>query len=184
MPTTSPDNQARAHIFLGIDPGLANTGWGVIEQRGSAYRCLAYGCISTPAHTDTATRLKTIHDELCCVIEKFHPGELGIETVYFGANSKSAFATGQARGAALVAAAGEGMAVGEYSPLQIKQAVVGTGGATKEQVQYMVRAILTLDHLPRPDHASDALAAALCHGSLRGMQALERAVAGKERRDR
>lgn len=160
-------------VILGIDPGLANCGWGVVEQRGSAYRAVAYGCITTLASQDIGTRLKSIYDEILNVIHKFSPSELGIESVYFGANSKSAFATGQARGAALVACATGGLSVGEYTPMQIKQSVVGTGSADKEQVIYMVRALLSLDHDPRPDHASDALAAAICHGNLRGMKALE-----------
>ena len=159
-------------IILGIDPGLANTGWGVVAKRGSRYRCLAYGCLSTPADQDIATRLKNLHDGIVRVVERYHPTELGIEQIYFGANSKSAFATGQARGAVLVACAAGGLEVGEYTPMQIKQSVVGTGSAEKEQVQYMVRAILELDHQPRPDHAADALAAAICHGNLRAVSKL------------
>jgi crossover junction endodeoxyribonuclease RuvC len=159
-------------IIIGIDPGLANTGWGIVEECGSKKRALAYGCISTPADIDIATRLKSIHDQVCTVIERYQPSELGIESVYFGSNSKSAMATGQARGAALVAAANAQLTVGEYSPRQIKQAVVGTGTADKEQVQYMVRALLGLDHTPTPDHAADALAAAICHTHLRRMGAL------------
>jgi crossover junction endodeoxyribonuclease RuvC len=161
-------NPARTKtIILGIDPGLANSGWGVIEETGAHKRALAYGCISTTAGLDIATRLKSIHDQLCAVIERYRPTELGIEQVYFGANSKSAMATGQARGAALVAAATLQLEVGEYSPRQIKQVVVGTGTASKEQVQYMVRVILGLDHEPSPDHAADALAAAICHSHMR-----------------
>lgn len=173
------DGRGRA-VLLGIDPGLANTGWGIIEQRGSLYRCLAYGCITTPASQDISARLKTIHDELCTVLTKYRPQCLGIESIYFGSNSKTAFATGQARGAALVACASAGLQVGEYTPTQIKQVVVGTGRASKEQVQYMVRSLLVLDHDPTPDHAADALAAAICHGNLRGMKSLEQAVSQQE----
>ena len=161
------NKETQQTIILGIDPGLANCGWGVIEEKGSKKRALAYGCIATPAEQDTATRLKAIHDQVCVVIEKYHPTELGIESIYFGANAKSAVATGQARGAALVAAAILSLHVGEYSPKQIKQAVVGTGAASKEQVQFMVKALLNLDHTPTPDHAADALAAAICHAHLR-----------------
>jgi crossover junction endodeoxyribonuclease RuvC len=153
-------------IILGIDPGLANTGWGIVEQNASKKRALAYGCINTPASDDVAKRLKQIYDEISAVIERYAPTELGIESVYFGANSKSAMATGQARGAALVAVALRNLNVGEYSPRQIKQAVVGSGSAEKEQVQYMVQRILGLDHTPSPDHAADALAAAICHAHL------------------
>ncbi|MDR0349980.1 MAG: crossover junction endodeoxyribonuclease RuvC [Coriobacteriales bacterium] len=154
-------------IILGVDPGLANTGWGVIEQRGAKRRALAYGCITTEAHVAIAARLKQIHDGIAAVIERYRPAELGIEVVYFGSNAKSALATGQARGAALVAAAQSGLEVGEYSPTQIKQVTVGEGHAEKQQVQYMVKALLALDHEPTPDHAADALAVALCHAQLR-----------------
>jgi len=153
--------------ILGIDPGLANTGWAVIEAMGAKRQALAYGCISTGNEEHTATRLKAIHDGIARVIERYHPTELGVEQVYFGANAKSAIATGQARGAALVAVAYRELAIGEYSPTQIKQTIVGTGKANKEQIQYMVRVLLKLDHNPSPDHAADALAAALCHAQLR-----------------
>jgi crossover junction endodeoxyribonuclease RuvC len=158
---------AQSVIRLGIDPGLANTGWGVIEKSGSKKRTLAYGCISTEARSDTATRLKLIHDGIAAVIERYRPSDLGIEAVYFGSNAKSALATGQARGAALVAAATRQLAVGEYSPTQIKQVIVGVGRAEKQQIQYMVKTLLALDHEPSPDHAADALAVALCHAQLR-----------------
>jgi crossover junction endodeoxyribonuclease RuvC len=154
-------------VILGIDPGLANTGWGVIEQTGSKRRALAYGCISTSAQSDIASRLKQIYDEVVAVIERYRPSELGIEVVYFGSNAKSALATGQARGAALVAVATRGLMVGEYSPTRVKQVTVGEGHAEKQQVQYMVKALLALDHEPAPDHAADALAVALCHAQLR-----------------
>ncbi|MDR3316166.1 MAG: crossover junction endodeoxyribonuclease RuvC [Coriobacteriales bacterium] len=154
-------------IILGIDPGLANTGWGVIELLGSKRRALAYGCITTLAGEETALRLRRIHDELQAVIERYHPTELGIEAIYFGANAKSALATGEARGAALLAVASRELRVGEYSPTQIKQVIVGQGKADKKQVQYMVRALLKLDHDPKPDHAADALAAAICHAQFR-----------------
>lgn len=167
---------ANGTIILGIDPGLAHTGWGIIEQRGNAYRCLAYGCVTTTPHEAMPQRLKRIYDEIRYIIAKFHPTELGIETVYFGVNTQSAFATGQARGVALVACAAADLLVEEFAPTQIKQSVVGTGRADKAQVQYMVRAILHLDHEPHPDHASDALAAAICQGNLRGVKAIERSV--------
>lgn len=148
-------------IVLGIDPGLKNTGWGVIEQRGSRMRCLAYGCItSTPGRPD-AERLSEIHSGLSSVIARFGPDEAAVESVYFSSNAKTAFATGQARGVALLAASS--LSIGEYGPGQIKLAVVGTGDADKRQVQYMVRTILGLPADPQPDHAADALAAAICH---------------------
>ncbi|HIR02281.1 MAG TPA: crossover junction endodeoxyribonuclease RuvC [Candidatus Aveggerthella stercoripullorum] len=153
--------------ILGIDPGLANTGWGVVRQDGGRLTCLAYGCVSTSPDTELAYRLKKIRDQVAAVIARFQPDCVGIETVWFGQNITAAFATGQARGAALVACAEGEIAVGEFTPRQIKLAVVGTGSAGKEQVQYMVRHLLKLPEPPRPDHASDALAAAICYATHR-----------------
>lgn len=153
-------------IVLGLDPGLANTGWAVIETRGSQCRARAYGCIHTSADTPLDLRLGRIYTDLLGVIRKFHPTDVAIEKIFFGQNTKSAIATAHARGAALVACAEIGCELGEYTPMQIKQAVVGTGAADKFQVTYMTRAILKLDHDPKPDHAADALAAALCHANL------------------
>ena len=165
-------------IILGIDPGLANTGWGVIETRGSSHRCLAYGCITTPAREPVSDRLARVHREIGRVIERYAPGECAIESVYFGSNAKSAFATGQARGVAILAMADAGLVLGEYSPVQVKSSVVGTGTADKNQVAYMVRVLLGLPQEPTPDHAADALAIAICHAHVRGTQALARAVSG------
>jgi crossover junction endodeoxyribonuclease RuvC len=154
-------------IIVGIDPGLANTGWGVIEREGSRRRCVAYGCISTDPGQPVAGRLRMIHDEVRDVVDRYHPHECAIESVFFGSNAKSAFATGQARGVALLATSSASIPLGEYSPVQIKSVVVGSGTADKRQVTYMVRTLLSLDHDPAPDHAADALAVALCHAQLR-----------------
>lgn len=153
-------------VVLGIDPGLAHTGWGVVETRGATCRARAYGCVTTHASEPIDLRLGRIYSELRGVIDRYGPTELAIESVYFGENTKSAIATAQARGAAIVACSTAGLAVGEYTPMQIKQAVVGTGAADKHQVIYMVRNVLALDHDPRPDHAADALAAAVCHANV------------------
>lgn len=153
---------------MGIDPGLAHTGWGVIEQCGPHLACVAYGCVATPASRPLAERLMKIHHQIGAVVERFRPECVGIETVWFGQNVTAAFATGQARGAALVACAEGGLAVGEYTPRQIKLAVVGEGSAEKDQVQYMVRHLLALDETPRPDHAADALATAICYTTHEG----------------
>ncbi|NTU71976.1 MAG: crossover junction endodeoxyribonuclease RuvC [Coriobacteriia bacterium] len=161
-------------IILGIDPGLANTGWGVVDQDGSRCSALAYGCISTPAQQPLAQRLTVIHNEIRAVIERYSPAECAIESVFFGSNAKSAFATGQARGVALLATADAQLELGEYSPVQVKSVVVGSGTADKHQVAYMVRTLLCLDHDPKPDHASDALAIAITHAHLRAHAALER----------
>jgi crossover junction endodeoxyribonuclease RuvC len=153
--------------IIGIDPGLANCGWGVIGVRGSRLLPLAYGSVSTQAEEELPLRLARIYDELASVILKYSPSELSIETIYHKGNPLSSIATAQARGVALVAAARRSLAVSEYAPAAIKKAVVGSGSATKEQVQFMVRSVLELDHTPTPDHAADALAAAICHAHLR-----------------
>lgn len=153
-------------VIIGIDPGLANTGWGVVETRGTLCRARAYGCISTPATDPLPTRLNAIYEGIRHVVETYGVNEVAIEKIYFGQNTQSAIATAHARGAALVACAGCGLAVGEYAPTQIKQAIVGTGSADKHQVTYMVRCVLELDHDPKPDHCADALAAAVCHANL------------------
>ncbi len=154
-------------IILGIDPGLANTGWGVVEASGNRFRCVGYGCITSPASMDTARRLKDIHDGILALVALHAPAECAIESLFFNVNVKSAFATGQARGVALLATADAGLPIGEYGPGEVKLAVTGTGSADKKQVQYMVRAILGLAAEPKPDHAADALALAICHANSR-----------------
>ena len=150
-------------VVMGIDPGLAHTGWGIILQRGSKLECLAYGCVTTDPKWDLPSRLNKIYEQIAAVIERFEPTSLGIETVWFGENVSAAFGTGQARGAALVACARGGLDVGEYTPTQIKTAIAGNGTAEKHQIAYMVTQILGLSEPPRPDHAADALAAAICY---------------------
>ena len=172
-------SEGRDLIILGIDPGLANTGWGVVEHAGSSFRCLAYGCVTTSPATSTSTRLAQVHQEILGVIARYKPSEAAVESVYFGTNAKTAFATGQARGVALLATAESGLVLGEYGPGEIKMAVVGTGAADKQQVQYMVRAILGLSHAPEPDHAADALAAAICHAHRRGTASIEERAAAQ-----
>ena len=154
---------AEKRVILGIDPGLANTGWGVIEQMGPRLRCLAYGCITTDADMEFSQRLLKLYKQMSLVVDRYKPTCVGIETVWFGANTQSAFATGQARGAVLVACAQAGLSVGEFPPSKIKLAVVGEGTASKAQVEYMVKQILNLEVEPHPDHAADALAAAICY---------------------
>lgn len=159
---------------MGIDPGLANTGWGVICSKGSHINPVAYGCINTTKNHDLPMRLSIIHDNLLEIIDRYMPSALSVEGIYFGVNAKSAIPTAQARGAALVACAYKGLEYGEYTPMQIKQALVGTGSASKEQIQYMVRAVLKLDHEPKPDHAADALAAAITHARLQKSRQLQK----------
>jgi crossover junction endodeoxyribonuclease RuvC len=167
-------------IILGIDPGLAHTGWGIVETRGNACRARAYGCVATKASEPIDQRLGRIFDDLSAVIERYHPSQLAIEKIFFGENTRSAIATAHARGAAIVACSMAGLEVGEYTPMQIKQAVVGTGAADKHQVIYMVQRILSLDHEPRPDHAADALAAAVCHANLNRTKSVARRLAGDQ----
>jgi crossover junction endodeoxyribonuclease RuvC len=163
-------------VIIGIDPGLANTGWGVVHCHGSRIDPIAYGCITTTNTHDLPTRLAIIHDNLLEIIDRYKPQALSAEGIYFGANAKSAIPTAQARGAALVACACKGLEYGEYTPKQIKQALVGTGAADKNQVQYMVKAVLGFDQEPKPDHAADALAAAITHARLRTSRMLEKKI--------
>jgi crossover junction endodeoxyribonuclease RuvC len=163
-------------IILGIDPGLANTGWGIVEALGNRFRCLAYGCVTTPAEEPLAQRLSSVHTSLISVIRKYEPAECAVEKLFFNVNVRTAFATGQARGVALLATAEARLPVGEYGPSEIKQAVVGYGGADKAQVQFMVRTILKLAEVPKPDHAADALAVAICHANSSGRARLAEVV--------
>ena len=161
-------------IIMGVDPGLAHTGWGIVETRGSRCRARAYGCVTTRSADPLVQRLNAIFQEISAAVERYGPTQLAIERIFFGENSRSAIATAQARGAALVACGQAGLEVGEYTPMQIKQAIVGTGSADKRQVIYMVRNVLELDHDPRPDHCADALAAAICHANLVRTKAITR----------
>lgn len=153
-------------VIIGIDPGLKNTGWGVVEVSGSTRRCLAYGCIATRSDHTLPSRLGDIHRGLLEVIDRYSPTESAVENVFFGMNPKSALATGQARGVCILALADAGVAFSEYAPTQVKSAVVGQGRAEKHQIAFMVRAMLDLPAVPTPEHAADALALALCHANL------------------
>ena len=146
---------------LGIDPGLACTGWGLIESDGSRHRHVDHGVIETEADGSAAERLLLLHGEIARIIAAFGPSGMGIETLFFTKNISSAIPVAQARGVVLLSAAQAGLRVGEFSPVTIKQSVVGAGGADKAQVQEMVRLLLGLQEIPRPDHAADALAAAI-----------------------
>ena len=153
-------------IVLGIDPGTAATGYGVVERDGSRLRMLDYGCFQTlPAQT-LPERLMAIHEAVVDLIETHRPASVGVERLFFNRNVQTAFAVGQARGAVLLAAAQHGLPVLEYGPHEVKIAVTGYGRAEKAQVQRMVQAVLGMAELPRPDDAADALAVAIClaHG--------------------
>ena len=152
-------------IVLGIDPGLANTGFGVVARRGDRLVALDGGCVTTPASAPLERRLATIHTTLAELIDTHRPDAVALEHLYFGQNVRSAMAVGQARGVAMVAAGQRGVACHGYTPQQIKGAVCGSGAAAKAQVQTMVQALLSLPEPPRPDHAADALAVAICHAN-------------------
>jgi len=149
-------------IVLGIDPGTANTGYGLVSREGSRIRLLDYGCLETLPDRSLPERLLTIHQGISELIEEHGPELVGVESLFFNRNVQSAFAVGQARGVVLLAAAARGLPVLELGPAEVKMAVTGYGRADKAQVQRMVQAILSLAAPPRPDHAADALAVAIC----------------------
>ncbi len=149
-------------IVLGIDPGTAMTGYGIVERTGSELRLVDYGCLETIPDRPLPERLLLIHDGLDGLICDHHPDLIGIERLFFNRNVQTAFAVGQARGVALLAAAQHGVPVYEYGPHEVKMAVTGYGRAPKTQVQRMVQIVLRMDVLPRPDDAADALAVAIC----------------------
>ncbi|NPA91571.1 MAG: crossover junction endodeoxyribonuclease RuvC [Chloroflexi bacterium] len=149
---------------LGIDPGLAITGYAVVEgEEGGALQAVAYGAIRTAAGRPLPERLVRIYDHLCSILDEYQPHVLAVERIFFGRNVTTALTVGQARGVVLLCAAQHQLPVVEYKPAEIKQALVGYGNAAKQQVQYMVRAQLDLPETPRPDDVADALAVALCH---------------------
>jgi crossover junction endodeoxyribonuclease RuvC len=150
-------------IVLGIDPGTANTGYGVVVSRGSTLAALDGGVIETRAGAPLERRLADIHAGVCDLIAEHRPVALAIEDLYFGRNAHSAFAVGQARGVVMLAAGQHGVPCASYTPQQVKNAVCGSGRAPKDQVQRMVQTLLALPEMPRPDHAADALAVAICH---------------------
>lgn len=150
-------------IVLGIDPGLANTGYGVVARRGGRLLALDGGVITTRAELAPERRLAEIHAAVDALIDEHHPDAVALEELYFGQNVRTAFAVGQARGVVLLAAGQHGLPCRGYTPQQVKGAVCGSGRAQKDQVARMVQTLLGLSEEPRPDHAADALAVALCH---------------------
>ncbi len=157
-------------LILGIDPGTAIMGYGLIEKKGNQLKALNYGCWRTPAHTPLPDRLLQLYQGIEEYLNQNHPDEIAVEELFFNRNTTTALSVGHARGIALLAAAQRGIPVGEYTPLQVKQAVVGYGKAEKQQVQQMVRALLGLTEIPKPDDAADALAVAICHAHSNGLQ--------------
>jgi len=151
------------NLVLGIDPGTAITGYGLVWGEGDDLRLVDYGVITTPSDESQPQRLQEIYRQLTALIQERQPAEAAVEKLFFSRNVRTALSVGQARGVALLAIANAGIAVHEYTPLEVKQAVVGYGRATKEQVQEMVKVLLGLDSVPQPDDAADAIAVAICH---------------------
>jgi crossover junction endodeoxyribonuclease RuvC len=149
-------------IVVGIDPGTANTGYGVVKSAGSRLRAIAGGVIATRPGVPLERRLADIHARVGELIDLHAPEAIAIEELYFGANARTAFAVGQARGVVLLAAGQRGVPTRSYTPQQVKAAVCGHGGAAKDQVGRMVARLLALDEPPSPDHVSDAFAVAVC----------------------
>ena len=150
-------------IILGIDPGLAIVGWGVIEHSGSHFKVLGYGAIETPAGIPTEQRLNMIYDGIKTLIETYHPDQIAVEELFFNTNIITGIRVAEARGVIIMCAYRLGVKVFEYTPLQVKQAVVGFGRAEKKQVITMVTMLLGLKKPPKPDDTADALAIAICH---------------------
>ena len=155
-------------IILGIDPGIAIVGYGVIEYKNGLFRTLAYGAITTPAHTSVESRLKTVYDDLDEIIKKYKPDDMAVEELFFNNNPKTAIAVAEARGVILLCAMKNGVNIQEYTPIQVKQSVVGYGRAEKKQVMLMVNSILGLKNGPKLDDTADALAIAICHAHTGG----------------
>lgn len=148
-------------IILGIDPGFARTGYGLIEEKNKNLRMLDYGCISTPAGLIFEKRLKKIREGLIDLIKKFEPDVCAVEKIFFCKNAKTAIDVGQARGVVILTAAEKNLKILEFTPLQVKQFITGYGKAEKQQVQKMVKILLGLKEIPKPDDAADALALAI-----------------------
>ncbi|MCW2966661.1 MAG: crossover junction endodeoxyribonuclease RuvC [Solirubrobacteraceae bacterium] len=152
-------------VVLGIDPGTANTGYGVVCTGRGRLAALDGGCIETSPSSAAESRLTSIHARVAALIEEHRPDAVALEDLYFGANARSAFAVGQARGVVMLAAGQAGIDCASYTPQQVKAAVCGTGRADKDQVGRMVQALLALPAPPTPHHAADALAVAICHAN-------------------
>lgn len=152
-------------IILGIDPGLADTGFGIIEKQGASLSALDFGSVKTDSANDTETRLLEIYQNLNQLIKKYKPQKVAIEKLFFAKNIKTALDVGQSRGVAILAAGNNKLKIAEFTPLQVKQAITSYGKADKKQVQQMVKIILNLKNPPKSDDAADALAVAICYAN-------------------
>jgi crossover junction endodeoxyribonuclease RuvC len=167
--------------ILGVDPGYAIVGVGAIDFEGNHFKTVEYGAITTEASEDMFDRLKSIYDEICLLIDRVKPDAMAIEELFFYNNQKTAINVAQARGVLILAAKNHNIPIFEYTPLQVKQAVVGYGRAEKTQVQQMTKAILGLSEIPKPDDTADALAIAVCHAHTGGNSVLLNKINGKLR---
>ncbi len=159
-------NSKTQKIILGIDPGIADTGYGVIQIKGHELICLDYGSIKTKAKTELGERLEIINKELNKIIKKYKPNLISVEQLFFCKNVKTALVVGHARGVIILTAKQNKVPTVEFTPLQVKQAVSSYGQASKMQVQKMVKLLLNLKEIPRPDDAADALAVAICAANI------------------
>ena len=150
-------------IILGIDPGIAIVGYGVLEYTKGKFRTIAMGSIETPAGIDVEKRLRMVYDDMCEILDTYRPDEMAIEELFFNTNQKTAIAVAEARGVILLSAVQRGVPISEYTPLQVKQSVVGYGRAEKKQVIALVKMILGMENGPKLDDTADALALAICH---------------------
>lgn len=160
-------------IILGIDPGFAIVGWGVIEYSGSRFKVLGYGSVETPAHIPMEERLVMINDGIKELIDTYHPDVMAVEELFFNTNITTGIRVAEARGVIIMRAHSLGVKIFEYTPLQVKQAVVGYGRAEKKQVIAMVTRLLNLEKPPKPDDTADALAIAVCHAHCGGSRLAE-----------
>lgn len=161
--------------ILGIDPGYAILGYGIIDMKGNHFSVCGYGAVTTDASMKMPDRLKHLYTQIMEIIQEYEPDVVSIEELFFNTNSKTAILVGQARGVVILACANSGLEIREYTPLQIKQGLVGYGRAEKKQIQFMVKTILNLHEVPKPDDTADALAAAICHGHSAGhLKSLEK----------
>jgi len=159
-------------LVLGIDPGTAITGWGIVQRDGDSLALLDYGTVTTAQAAPQPERLQVIYHELGQIIARHGPDAVAVEKLFFSKNVRTALAVGQARGVALLAIADAGLPLHEYTPLEVKQSVSGYGRASKEQVQKLVQILLGLDFIPEPDDAADAIAVAICHLHSARLQAM------------
>ncbi len=155
-------------IILGIDPGYAIIGWGVLEYNANKFKVVDYGAITTEAHIDFPLRLQQIYVGMNDIFDKYHPQVMSMEKLFYNNNAKTVIDVAQARGVITLSAKMHGVEIAEYTPLQVKQSVTGYGRAVKKQVQEMTRVILNLEKIPKPDDTADALAMAICHGHSSG----------------